>query len=236
MQTFQNLTVLGTSHISQQSINEVTLAVENIQPKIIAIELDALRLQSLLSKKQKKLHFSDVTKIGVKGYLFALIGQYLQKKLGKIVKVTPGSEMIQAVKLAKKHNLKLALVDQPINITLKRFSQEFTWKEKFRFLGDIFRGIFFKKKQIEKYQLQNFDLTKVPEEKIIKKLIQDLKKRYPSLYQVLIKERNQFIAKNLVKLLQKNPQDKILAVVGAGHELDLIKLIQKDYKPSFPIN
>lgn len=228
MKTYQNLTLIGTSHISQQSIDQVTHSIETLKPDIIALELDPLRLQALLQKKKRKLHLADLSQIGFKGYLFALIGSYLQKKLGKIVNVEPGSEMLQAIKLAQKHKMKLALVDQPLQLTLKRFSQEFTWKEKLRFLSDLFRGIFFRKRELKKYQLQNFDLTKVPEEKLIQKLIKSLRQRYPSLYQVLIKERNQFIAKNLARLLRQNPQARIVAVVGAGHETALLTLIRKN--------
>jgi len=227
MKTFQNLTLIGTSHISQQSINEVTVAIQSIQPQIVALELDQTRFYALLQKKKRKTKISDLPRIGLKGYLFALIGAYVQKKLGQIVKVQPGAEMLTAIKLAKKNKLKIALVDQPIQITLKRFSEEFTRKEKFRFLADIFKGIFFRKRELKKYQLEDFDLTKVPEEKLIQKLIKNLKQRYPSLYKVLIKERNQVIAKNLSNLIKQNPQDKIVTVVGAGHETEIVNLIKK---------
>ncbi len=227
MKTFQNLTIIGTSHIAQQSVQEVTQAVEQIKPQIIALELDKTRLYALAQKQKRKIRLTDLPRIGFKGYLFALIGAYVQKKLGQIVKVQPGAEMRQAIKLAKQNNIKIALVDQPIEITLKRFSKEFTWKEKFRFIADIFRGIFFRKKELKKYHMDKFDLTKVPEEKLIQQLIKQLKQRYPSIYKVLIHERNQVIAKNLAAVIKKHPEDKIVAVVGAGHETELINLVKK---------
>jgi len=229
MHIFQNLTLLGTSHIAQQSVQEVTQAITNIKPQIVALELDKTRFYALTHKEKRKVRFSDLPRVGLKGYLFALIGAYVQKKLGQIVKVEPGAEMLTAIKLARKNKIKIALIDQPIEITLKRFSEELTWKERFRFIADIFKGIFFRKREIKKYHLEQFDLTKVPEEKMIRQLIKQLKKRYPSIYKVLIKERNQVIAKNLAKIIKKNPRDKILAVIGAGHEVELMKLIQKSY-------
>lgn len=225
MKSFQNLTIIGTSHIARQSIQEVTTAIREIKPEIIALELDPNRFQALLQKKKRKIGLSELSRVGLKGFLFAWLGSYLQKKLGKIVKVEPGSEMLTAINLAKENKIKLALVDQPIEVTLRRFSQEFTGKEKFRFLADFFRGIFFRKRELKKYQLEEFDLTKVPEEKLIKKMIKQVKQRYPSLYKVLVEERNQVIAKNLGRLLRQNPKAKIIAVVGAGHEVEIINLI-----------
>lgn len=227
MKTLQNLTIIGTSHIAVQSIREVTEAIDQIKPQIVALELDKTRFRSLTSKNTRKVRFSDIPKIGIKGYLFVLIGAYVQKKLGQIVKVQPGAEMLTAIQLAKKNKSKIALIDQPIEITLKRFSEEFTWKEKLRFIVDIFKGLIFRKREFKKYHLEQLDLTKVPEEKLIKQLINQLKQRYPSIYKVLIKERNYVIANNLTTLIKQNHDDKIVAVIGAGHETEIIKLISK---------
>lgn len=234
MRKFKNLVLIGTSHISQQSVDEVINSIEVIRPAVVAIELDRNRFLSLTNKEKRKLKFSDIKKTGVKGYLFALIGAYIQKKMGRLVNVEPGAEMLAAIHSAKKHKLRLALVDQPIEITMKRLSQELTWKERFRFIGDIFRGLFFRKRELKRYGLEDFDLTQVPEEKLIQKMINEVKERYPSLYKVLIEERNQVIAKNLAVLLRHDPEQQVIAVVGAGHEADLLNLIKKDLKESTP--
>ena len=57
--------------------------------------------------------------------------------------------MLTAVKLAKKHKIQLALIDQDIEITLKRLSQEITWREKFNFLADIIKAVIFRKKETD---------------------------------------------------------------------------------------
>ena len=66
----------------------------------------------------------------------------------------------------------------------------------------------------------------VPDEKTIKMLTSQVKKYYPSLYKILIKERNFFMAKALYNLMSKNPDKTIVAIVGAGHEKDLISIIK----------
>ncbi len=222
-----NLKIIGTSHIAKQSINEIKTAVKEDKPDLIAIELDLQRASALMSVEKSKIGLTDILKIGIKGYLFVKIGQYVQQKLGKLVGIAPGSEMKTALKLARKEKIQIALIDQPIQITLKNFSKSLTWKEKFRFVIDFFKGIFFRKKQMKELGLENFDLNKVPETEIIEKMIGQLKKRYPNLYKTLITDRNKYMVKKLIKLFRENPNKKILCIVGAGHKKGMEKLLLK---------
>ena len=48
-----------------------------------------------------------IFRIGIKGYLFAKIGQLVQQKLGARVGVTPGEDMKTSLILAKKNKSKL---------------------------------------------------------------------------------------------------------------------------------
>ncbi len=219
---YRNLTIIGTSHIAQQSLDEVKKAIEDEKPEIVALELDKRRLYALMSAKKGKIRFSDVFKVGVKGFLFSLIGAWAEKKLGEQVGIMPGAEMKMAVRLANKDKIRLALIDQDIEVTLKRLSKSLTWKEKWNFIADIFKAVVLRKKEVE------FDLRTVPDKKLIKKLINQVKKRYPNVYNVLVKERNEFMAKKLVKLMKMKESEKILAIVGAGHEEEIIDLIKKN--------
>lgn len=217
---YNNLTITGTSHIAKQSLDEVERTINGEKPDIIALELDRRRLYSLF-KKPGRIRIYDIKKIGIKGFVFSLIGAWAEKKLGKMVGVMPGSEMKKAVKLAKKNKIKIALIDQDIEITLRKFSKSLTWKEKWNFFADVVKAVFSRKKTIE------FDLTKVPSKSVIKKLVGQVKKRFPNVYNVLIEERNHIMAENLRKIMERHPGKKILAIVGAGHEEDIINLIKK---------
>ena len=217
---YKNLTIIGTSHIAKQSLEEVEKAIVEGKPDIIALELDRNRLYGLF-KKQDRIRIYDIKRIGIKGFFFSLIGAWAEKKLGNMVGVAPGSEMKKAVVLARKNNTKIALIDQNIEITLKRFSKSLSWKEKWNFFVDVVKAFFSRKNAVE------FDLTKVPGKKVIKKLVGQVKERYPNVYRVLIDERNHVMAKKLIKLMENYPEKKILAVVGAGHEEDIIDLIKR---------
>ena len=219
---YKNLILIGTSHIAKQSVDEVKNTILEKKPDIIALELDNKRLYALTHKKKNRMSISDIKKIGIKGYIFSLIGAFIEKKLGDYVGVAPGSEMLAAVNLAKKNNIKMALIDQDIEITLKRFSKMLSWKEKWNFMVDILKALFLKNKK-----KVNFDLRTVPSKEIIEKLIKEVKLRYPNIYKVLVEERNNIMAKNLSHLIVNNPDKKILGIIGAGHEEEIINLIKQ---------
>ena len=143
----KNITIIGTSHIAKESVEAVKKYIEEKKTDIVAVELDKKRFYGLVKKKKSRIRFSDLRRIGVKGYLFALIGAYVSKKLGEIVKSMPGDEMLAAIKPAKKNNMKIVLIDRDIEITLARFSRFLTWKEKWRFVVDLFNGLIFRKKE-----------------------------------------------------------------------------------------
>tara|TARA_Y100000310_G_C20548786_1_gene746969 strand:+ start:168 stop:854 length:687 start_codon:yes stop_codon:yes gene_type:complete len=223
----KNLKILGTSHIAKQSIKEIKQAISSFEPEIVAVELDKQRAHSLLKEEKNKISISSILQIGLKGYLFAKIGQIVQQKLGKTVGVSPGADMKTALLVAKEHKLKVALVDQPIQITLKNFSKELSWKERGRFVVDIFKGIFFRKKQMKLLGLDKFDLDKVPTGKVIEQMMKHLKDRYPNIYKTLVHDRNKYMVRQLVKLMRKFPDKKILCVVGAGHKEGMEELLLK---------
>lgn len=221
---YKNLIIIGTSHIARQSINDINKAFSEYAPDVLCVELDNKRLHALLTDAKPDYSLSGIKKYGLQGYLFAVIAGILQKKLGNIVGIKPGSDMLTAVNLAKKNNKHLMLIDQDIEITLRRFSKEFTFREKMRLLWDIIRSPFAKQKI-------KINLNDVPKEKLIDEMMKQLKERYPSLYAVLIDERNNVMAKNLVRIMEKNIDKKILAVIGAGHEKEMLRLIkQEEYR------
>ncbi len=220
---YKNIILLGTSHIAKQSIEEIKYLIEKEKPDLIALELDYIRFRSLLTKKKRKIKLKDISKIGFTGFLFNIIGAWSEKKLGKLVKVSPGSEMLTAIKIAKKEKINIVLIDQDIRITLRKLSKNMGWREKLRFIGDLLLASRYKR------EIKNLDLSKVPDKQTIKSLTNKFRKKYPSTYKILVTERNLFMAKNLNKL-RSNSNKKILAIVGAGHEEEMIRIIKNEDK------
>ncbi len=219
MLKYKNLVIIGTSHIAETSLQEVEDIFRRQDPDIVAVELDRNRLHALLHDRKPSYSPALISQIGLKGYLFALIGGLIQQKLGSIVGIKPGSDMLRAVELARDNQKRIALIDRDVRVTLARLSKAIGWKERFNFLIDIFTAPFSKKMRI--------NLREVPEKQFIKKALRILKKRYPGLYKVLVQERNKIMALKLKTIMENYPEQKILVVVGAGHEQDLLGLIKK---------
>lgn len=214
--------IVGTSHISKHSAAEVRRAFVEFKPDIIAIELDRRRFQALqeraAGKVEQQLPLSMVRQVGVVGYLFLRIGSFVQRKLGGVVKVDPGVDMLEAVRLAQGHGKRLALVDQDVLVTMRRLSAAFTWREKLRVVLDVLRGPFLEKK----YRIR---LDRVPPKQLLRNLMKLMEERYPSLHRVLLVERNIHMAAKVARIAQ--PGQRILLVVGAGHEDDLRERLSK---------
>src|SRR3989338_5898055 len=124
MKVFENLILIGTSHIAKQSVLEVEEVINREKPDIVAIELDKGRYFALANGIKGRLSIKDIRAIGFKGYAFAKAGEYAERKLGGKVGISPGEEMLKAAEIGAKNQAKIALIDQRIEITLKNFSKE----------------------------------------------------------------------------------------------------------------
>ncbi len=207
--------IVGTSHVAKESQTLIKEAFLEYKPQIIAVELDRHRLQGLLTKQKQKLGLSAIRQFGIGGFLFALIGKIMQEKIGKHLGVRPGEEFLYAIKLAKQNDLKVALIDQDINITLRNL-KKVPFKEKFKIVID----------SIRKKELRKIDLTKVPQEELLEELIGWMKTRYPMLYKVLVDDRNKYMASQ-IRAISLQHNQKVLAIVGAGHKKGMLEELNK---------
>ncbi len=217
MLKYKNLTVVGTSHISIYSIKEVKSTINALKHKIIALELDKSRFLALTTDKRQNL---SPVKLGFKAFLINKIGFWIETKLGKMVGASPGQEIKEAIKIAKENNIQIALIDQDIKKTLNKIINNMPKKEKLNFIFDLIKAFFSKSKV-------TINLKKVPPKKLVNELLNDFKIRYPKLYETLVQERNIIMAKNLYTLMSNNQQEQIVAILGIGHEEEVIKEIKK---------
>lgn len=199
--------IYGTSHIAQESYEKVEETVEREKPDVIAIELDEVRLKSLIEGK----------KGGFTSPIIFLMRK-LQERLGRKTGVMPGKEMLEAVKVADRKDITLALIDQPIERTVRGI-KGLPLMEKMKLILALLGGFFLPFLGLGK----KFDLRKVPEEDLVDKAIGELKSEFPQLYKVLVEERNQIMAENL-ELLDEE-YEKVVAFVGAGHRKGIEELL-----------
>lgn len=213
----EHIKIVGTSHISSQSVRQIKKAFKDFEPDIVGVELDKQRLHAMLHNLKPNYSLAMVRKIGIKGFIFAVLGGLLQKKLGSMVGMKPGSDMLCAANLAKEHKKPILLLDRNIQVTLRRLKL-ITFREKMRFVKDLVMG-FVKRKKVK------INLHNVPSAKLIETLLGQLKDKYPTLYRILVDERNEYMAKRLKAVMKAHPEKKILVVIGAGHRKGFEELV-----------
>lgn len=217
---YGNLTVIGTSHIAEDSVSMVRETILAERPAVVAVELDHARLHALLSEEKPRLSLAMLRIMGITGFVFFAIASFLQRKLGKLIGAVPGREMKTAVHIAQESKIRIALIDQPLNITMSNLSRISIW-EKLKLVMDLVLGT----AGIGTEKVK-FDLTKTPSSRFVAMAMKKLKERYPGLYKALVSDRNEHMAGMLARIMKLELQSKIVAVVGAGHEGEIVRLVK----------
>ncbi|MCX6662251.1 MAG: TraB/GumN family protein [Euryarchaeota archaeon] len=207
-----NIILIGTAHISEESVLEVRNAIETYKPDIVAVELCQRRYDSIT--KKDKWENTPVTAL-IKGNnaYFMLAQTFLasiQRKLGEEYGVEPGSEMIAAMQEAEKYHLTVALVDRDITVTLKRAWRMMGIREKFRVIWEFLKAMI----GYDEEELEELDLKELMKQDVLSQMMDEFSKIAPSASKVLISERDQYIAQ---KIYEESKKGKVVAVVGAGH-------------------
>lgn len=226
---YKNLVIVGTSHIAPESISKVQRTISQEQPEIVALELDKRRYHALLNKSDEGIELSAIRRLGLAGFAFALIGRFAQRQLGSKTGMKPGEEFLAAALFCKERRIHFTFIDQDIEVTLQRFSKAFNGRELFRLMWDLISSPFRKDEGVEL-----INLNEIPDERLVRKIIAKVAKRYPSLYRVLVAERDEHMASQLTELMRTH-QGTIVAVVGAGHQEGLLNEVKKKFRelPSY---
>jgi pheromone shutdown-related protein TraB len=203
------ITIIGTAHVSEKSVQEVIKAIEDTKPDIVAVELCPARYKALTGQEEEtEIKISELLS-GGKLYFFLVqwFLAYIQKKIGDEMGVKPGSEMLAAIEAAKKSGARVALVDRDVGITIQRFWSAMGFLDKVKLIGSLIPAAF-------GWGKEEIDIDTITEEDVVSQMITEFRKISPAAANVLLDERDAFLARNLVSL---SKQGRVLAVVGAGH-------------------
>jgi pheromone shutdown-related protein TraB len=213
--------IVGTAHVSQQSVDEVRAAIEDFKPDVVAIELDSSRFTAL-KKMARDPSVGDVLEVkNFNSLLVQWLLAYLQRKIGIDVGVEPGAEMKIAIEEAEQRGIPLALVDRDIRLTLLRFWSSLGIIEKIKMFWALITSI------AEIDNGQEIDIESLKEQNVIDAVMEEFRKFSPNGARALIDERDAFIAHQLIRLKVQRPEGRILAVVGAGHRQGIANYLDK---------
>ena len=205
----KQITLVGTAHVSKDSVELVKSIIQEVQPDTVCVELCESRAQAI--RQKKRWQEMDIMKVIKEKKAFLLLSNLMlasfQKRIADKLEVAPGQEMIEAMTSAEAVGAQICLADRDIRTTLSR-----TWRG---------MGLWGKAKLIFQLILSLGDVDEISEEDVEKmkqqdmlaSVLEEVGKSMPMVRETLINERDRY----LTEKIRTAPGEKIVAVVGAGH-------------------
>ena len=215
----KKIILVGTAHISDDSIKEAESVIQEAQPDSVCVELCASRYESIRNADHwKNMDIVKVIKQGKAPMLVMnLILSAFQKKMGDKLGVKPGAEMVKAITIAEDVGSEIVLADRDITITFKRAWGNLSFWEKMKLFTQMLLSVF------ESPEISKEEVEELKNKDILTEAIEMLAKSFPGIKSVLIDERDRFQASKIMEA----EGETIVAVVGAGHVPGIIRHIEE---------
>ena len=212
------LYLIGTAHVSGDSVKFVEECINEFEPDTVAVELDKNRMEVL--KNRKKYEETDIFDIFRKKkvlfFTVQLIMSGYQKKIAEKTGSAPGSEFKKAIELAEEKDLKLVNADRDISVTLKRTINAMTFKEKVKFFTGMLFG--------DDKDVDEKAIEELKKGDMLMQIIGEMQDEFPSLKRTILDERDRYLAANIAQ----NLGEKTVAVVGAAHVPGILRRLQEE--------
>ncbi|MFH2124360.1 MAG: TraB/GumN family protein [Pseudomonadota bacterium] len=216
----RTILLVGTAHISQESVALVQEVIQQERPDCVCIELDEKRYQALTEKKRwQALDLKQIIKDKqLSTLMINLLMASYQKKLGKQLGVKPGAELLAAAHCAKEQNIPIALCDRDVRITLRRAWKSTSFFKKGYLLTTLFASLF------DKTEISEEKLAELKQKDVLSELMGEMSEILPNVKKILIDERDIFLSERI----KATTGNRLVAVVGAGHVPGIQKLFSID--------
>jgi len=205
----RRIVLVGTAHVSRESVDEVVAVIEAEKPGGLCVELDAGRWKSMNAPDQWEK--TDIIKVIREGRAFLLLANLalssFQRRMGVDSGVKPGEEMVAAIRTAEAAGIPFGFCDRDVQTTLRRAWGKSNLWNKSKLIAQLISAAF----SGEKPDAAEIERLKVRSE--LDEMMGELAEYLPSVKEVLIDERDRYIASKIWAM----PGDSIVAVIGAGH-------------------
>ena len=205
----KNVTLVGTAHISRESEQQVGQIIQAEKPDTVCVELCQSRYQSM--RQKERWQETDIVKVIKEKKTFLLLSNLLlasfQKRIAKKLDIKPGAEMLKAIETADEVGAEIYLADRDIRTTLARTWRAMGLWSKVKLMFQIILSL----GEVE--EIKEEDIEKMKQEDVLESLLAEVGKSLPILRDILIDERDQYLAEKI----KNAPGQKIVAIVGAGH-------------------
>ncbi len=201
--------LVGTAHISRESVNEVTQIIQEVKPGRVCVEIDANRYNAMSQgSRWENLDIGKVLKEGKGFFLLANLAlSGFQKRMGSGIGIKPGEEMLAAIQAAQMENIPWSFCDRDVQVTLKRAWAKSNFWNRAKLMASLVGSAFSNEK------LTEAEIEQLKEKNELEQMMAELADYLPSVKEVLIDERDRYLASKIFE----SPEEQIVAVVGAGH-------------------
>ncbi|HIP81982.1 MAG TPA: TraB/GumN family protein [Desulfocapsa sulfexigens] len=216
----KTILLIGTAHISQESVDLVEQVISREQPDCVCLELDEKRYTSLTQKKKwQSLDLKQIIKDKQLSTLMVnlLMASY-QKKLGGQLSVKPGAELLAAANTATANGIPIVLCDRDVRITLRRAWKSTSFFKKGYLLATLFASLF------DSTEISEEKLAEMKKQDILSELMDEMGTALPDVKKVLIDERDIYLSEKI----KEATGERLVAVVGAGHVGGIKAVFQQD--------
>jgi len=219
----KEIVLVGTAHISQESVETVRRVIETETPEAVCIELDSQRYQSLRDQRRwESLNLIQVIKNGQVPFLLANLAlATFQKRMGLHTGVKPGAELAAAGEEAERLGIEVCLVDREIRTTLLRAWRKTGFWKKLNLVSTLVAGLF------EDQKLDEAELARLRQTDTLSAMLEEMGTLLPSVKTILVDERDLFMAHHI----RNSPGSKIVAVVGAAHLPGILRQLEIPASP-----
>lgn len=216
----KEIILVGTAHVSQQSVDEVRDAIARHKPDIVAVELCQNRYDVL--KHPQRWQEMDLVKVireKKATLLFAnLLMSSFQRRIGAKLGIRPGQEILSAIEAAEAAGIPVAVIDRSIQVTLQRAWQRLSFWGRCTLLFSSLLSIFAAE------DLEQEDVEKLKEQDMLTSALEEVARKTPVIKEVLLDERDQYMARKLTDL----EAPKVLGVIGMGHMRGIVAHVGQD--------
>lgn len=205
----RDFVLVGTAHISQDSVDTVRAVIEAEKPDTVCVELDEQRHRALSNPRHwESLNLVKVLRQGQAAFLLANLAlASFQKRMGLQTGVKPGAELAAAADTAGKMGIDIQLVDREIRTTLLRAWRKAGFWKKMNLFSALLAGLF------ETQELNEEELAKLRQTDTLSAMLDEMSKILPTVKTILVDERDTFMAYHI----RQSPGQKVVAIVGAAH-------------------
>ncbi|GMI32448.1 hypothetical protein TeGR_g3578 [Tetraparma gracilis] len=224
------LHVLGTAHVSSCSSDAVARAFEQLEPDAVCLELCHERAPGLLAALPG-VASERVPGAGRPPLLLSLISS-LQSRYAAGQNVTVGADFLAALDHCHRSASPppVLLLDRPLSLTVSRLTSSLSPFSKLRLVLSLLLQSLLS--PFLAGRTRRYLAAALADGSLVERELAKLAKSLPRVHEVLVKERDEYLAAKLLQACERVREERggapvvVLAVLGKGHQAAVLRRVE----------